>query len=85
MCAARRVCIIKTVLHHTFFMLLFNAESSANPRLVTSESDGSVAVYELCESDRQLRSCVRWKAHELEAWIAVFDQWNTQLVMSGVC
>ncbi|KAJ1663320.1 hypothetical protein IW140_005098 [Coemansia sp. RSA 1813] len=51
------------------------------PQIVTSQSDGSVRLLEFAES--RLETQNRWQAHDLEAWIAAFDYWNTSVVYTG--
>ncbi|XP_053388811.1 diphthine methyltransferase-like [Mercenaria mercenaria] len=51
------------------------------PRIVSSDSKGCLHVHQLCDSC--LKELVSWKAHDFEAWISAFDQWNTDIVYSG--
>lgn len=57
-----------------------NGEES-NPRIVVSDSKGVVSLFEL-NADGLVR-IVSWTAHEFEAWIAVFDYWDANVMYSG--
>ena len=50
--------------------------------ITVSDSTGSLHVYQLC-GDR-LEVITHWTGHDFEAWITAFDQWNTQLIYSGL-
>ncbi|KAK1792245.1 hypothetical protein P4O66_012196 [Electrophorus voltai] len=52
-----------------------------DPRLVSSDSTGSLAVLSLGEAS--LTTVSQWKAHDFEAWISAFSYWDTQLIYSG--
>ncbi|KAK2845475.1 hypothetical protein Q7C36_010329 [Tachysurus vachellii] len=52
-----------------------------DPRVVTSDSTGSLTLLSLTEDD--LSAVSQWKAHDFEAWISAFSYWDTQLVYSG--
>lgn len=54
---------------------------SADPRVVTSDSTGSLTVLSVAED--HLTAVSQWKAHDFEAWISAFSYWDTQLVYSG--
>ncbi|KAB5528632.1 hypothetical protein PHYPO_G00142470 [Pangasianodon hypophthalmus] len=54
---------------------------SSDPRVVTSDSTGSLTVLSLAEDN--LSAVSQWKAHDFEAWISAFSYWDTQLVYSG--
>ncbi|KAG7318256.1 hypothetical protein KOW79_018011 [Hemibagrus wyckioides] len=54
---------------------------STDPRVVTSDSTGSLTLLSLAEDD--LSAVSQWKAHDFEAWITAFSYWDTQLVYSG--
>ncbi|XP_060763350.1 diphthine methyltransferase isoform X2 [Neoarius graeffei] len=54
---------------------------STDPRVVTSDSTGSLMVLSLAED--HLTAVSQWKAHDFEAWISAFSYWDTQLVYSG--
>ncbi|TSV94878.1 Diphthine methyltransferase [Bagarius yarrelli] len=55
---------------------------STNPRVVTSDSTGSLTLLSVAEDD--LRTVSQWNAHDFEAWISAFSYWDTQLVYSGL-
>ncbi|KAI7898824.1 WD40-repeat-containing domain protein [Cokeromyces recurvatus] len=50
-------------------------------RVVTSHSNGHVNILTPTETGYTVES--EWQAHELEAWIAAFDYWNTNIIYSG--
>ncbi|KAI7888079.1 WD40-repeat-containing domain protein [Mucor mucedo] len=50
-------------------------------RIVTSHSNGTVNILTPTESGYVVGE--DWHAHDLEAWIAAFDYWNTNVVYSG--
>lgn len=52
-----------------------------DPRVVTSDSTGSLTVLSLAEEN--LSAVSQWKAHDFEAWISAFSYWDTQLIYSG--
>ncbi|XP_053336863.1 diphthine methyltransferase isoform X2 [Clarias gariepinus] len=54
---------------------------STDPRVVTSDSTGTLTVLSLAEDT--LSAVSQWKAHDFEAWISAFSYWDTQLVYSG--
>ncbi|KAI9500589.1 WD40-repeat-containing domain protein [Coemansia spiralis] len=56
-------------------------ETSEEPSIVTSQSDGSVKLLKFAES--RIETDARWQAHDLEAWITSFDYWNPSVVFSG--
>ncbi|KAI9282193.1 hypothetical protein BY458DRAFT_537695 [Sporodiniella umbellata] len=55
--------------------------NSADKRVVTSHSNGDINVLSPTESKYVIQE--HWHAHDLEAWIAAFDYWNTNIVYSG--
>jgi diphthamide biosynthesis protein 7 len=52
-----------------------------DPRVVTSHSNGDLNILAPTESGYTIQE--QWHAHDLEAWIAAFDYWNTTTVYSG--
>ncbi|XP_076854371.1 diphthine methyltransferase [Brachyhypopomus gauderio] len=52
-----------------------------DPRLVCSDSTGSLTVLSLRETS--LTTVSQWKAHDFEAWISAFNYWDTQQIYSG--
>ncbi|KAK7113565.1 diphthine methyltransferase-like [Littorina saxatilis] len=52
----------------------------SSARVVTSDSKGRVSVFDVT-SDVTMTS--QWHAHDFEAWICAFDQWNTDILYSG--
>ncbi|KAI8322690.1 WD repeat-containing protein 85-like protein [Martensiomyces pterosporus] len=56
-------------------------QQSNSPDIVASQSDGTVRLLKLRES--QIESGEPWHAHDFEAWITSFDYWNTSVVYSG--
>jgi len=60
---------------------IFTFHYSSTPRLISSDSAGHVHIHEVI--DGSLVSIVTWKAHDFEAWICAFDQWNSQVVYTG--
>lgn len=53
----------------------------SDSRVVTSHSNGDVNILAPNESNYVIQN--HWHAHDLEAWIAGFDYWNTNIVYSG--
>lgn len=51
------------------------------PRIVSSDSKGGIHIHQFCEGC--LKELASWKAHDFEAWISSFDQWNTDIVYTG--
>ncbi|KAK7491854.1 hypothetical protein BaRGS_00016873 [Batillaria attramentaria] len=49
-------------------------------RAVTSDSRGDLSVIEVAS---EARVTSQWHAHDYEAWICAFDQWNTEVIYSG--
>lgn len=50
-------------------------------RIVTSHSNGDINILTATESQYVVQD--QWHGHDLEAWIAGFDYWNTNTVYSG--
>lgn len=57
-----------------------NKTYSDEPRLVVSDSSGSVTVLKVAGG---LEEVGKWKTHGFEAWIAAFNYWNTDIFYSG--
>ncbi|KAI8853716.1 WD40-repeat-containing domain protein, partial [Chytridium lagenaria] len=51
-------------------------------RLAVSQSDGTIEALEL-NNERGLFSASNWKAHDFEAWIAAFDAYDDNVILSG--
>ncbi|KAL8590138.1 hypothetical protein ACOMHN_010333 [Nucella lapillus] len=49
-------------------------------RVVTSDSTGGLTVLEV---GSEVTTASQWHAHDFEAWICAFDQWNTDVIYSG--
>lgn len=54
----------------------------SDKRIVTSHSNGDINILAPDESGGYIIKD-QWHAHDLEAWIAAFDYWNTNIVYSG--
>lgn len=61
--------------------IYINRESRTNARIVTSISDGTLAVAGNVDGEYKITSS--WHAHDHEPWIAAWDYWNTSVVYSG--
>ena len=46
-----------------------------------SDSKGQVSIVDVGESSLALRQ--QWRGHDFEAWIAAFNTWNADIVLSG--
>ncbi|KAG7303078.1 hypothetical protein JYU34_013105 [Plutella xylostella] len=57
-----------------------NKLRSAEPRLVVSDSSGSVTVFAVQDKLDKLGT---WNCHGFEAWIAAFNYWNPDVFYSG--
>ncbi|XP_076458696.1 diphthine methyltransferase-like [Babylonia areolata] len=49
-------------------------------RVVTSDSTGGLTVVEVGPT---VATVSQWHAHDFEAWICAFDQWNKDVIYSG--
>lgn len=58
-----------------------NKTLSEEPRIVVSDSSGSVMVLRVAEDS--LEQIGTWKTHGYEAWIAAFNYWNPDVFYSG--
>lgn len=55
--------------------------NKSDKRVVTSHSNGNINILSPNESRYVIEE--QWHGHDLEAWIAGFDYWNTNIVYSG--
>ncbi|KAI8885738.1 WD40 repeat-like protein [Backusella circina FSU 941] len=51
-------------------------------RVVTSHSDGQLSIL-APEQGGEYATISQWQGHDLEAWIAAFNYWNTNIIYSG--
>lgn len=58
---------------HIFFRL--------EPHIAASDSTGSISIHRLASS--KLEKTHSWKAHDYEAWITAFNQWDQEIVFTG--
>ncbi|ORX93843.1 WD40 repeat-like protein [Basidiobolus meristosporus CBS 931.73] len=58
-----------------------NRVSGSAPQIVVSQSDGQIILFD--HGERGLTVVDQWKGHDLEAWIAGFDYWNTNTIFTG--
>lgn len=53
----------------------------SNPEVVLSNSDGSISVVNLGQSQPEISAS--WQAHDFEAWVVAYDAWQAHVVYSG--
>ncbi|KAK9723044.1 hypothetical protein K7432_002199 [Basidiobolus ranarum] len=59
-----------------------NRVSGNAPQIVVSQSDGQIILFDLGDGG-EFRVVDQWQGHDLEAWIAGFDYWNTNTIFTG--
>ncbi|KAI8989275.1 hypothetical protein BDB01DRAFT_756600 [Pilobolus umbonatus] len=58
-----------------------NRLNKSDHRIVTSHSNGNISLLTPNEDSYVVES--EWHGHDLEAWIAAFDYWNSNVVYTG--
>jgi diphthamide biosynthesis protein 7 len=56
--------------------------SNSQTQIVTSHSSGEITLFDV-NSPTSMSVVEQWQAHDLEAWIAAFNYWNTQVIYTG--
>ena len=54
------------------------------PYIAASDSHGCVSLIKVCSSDKLLDIQRTWKAHDFEAWITAFNQWDSNILFTGL-
>ena len=62
-------------------MTLFFREE---PYIAASDSLGCVSLITVSSSEKQLGVHRTWQAHDFEAWITTFNQWDTNILYTGL-
>jgi len=55
---------------------------NVKPQIVTSHSSGEITLFDV-NSTSSVTVVEQWQAHDLEAWIAAFNYWDTQIIYTG--
>ncbi|KAL4240914.1 Diphthine methyltransferase [Mactra antiquata] len=55
--------------------------TSDETSVISSDSKGGIHVHKFCEGC--LKEITSWKAHDFEAWIAAYNQWDINTVYTG--
>lgn len=51
-------------------------------QIVTSHSSGEITLFDV-NSTSSVTVVEQWQAHDLEAWIAAFNYWDTRVIYTG--
>ena len=62
-------------------MTLFFREE---PYIAASDSLGCVSLIKVGSPEKQLELQRSWQAHDFEAWITAFNQWDTNILYTGL-
>ncbi|XP_058796537.1 diphthine methyltransferase isoform X2 [Phymastichus coffea] len=58
-------------------------ETTEDIKIVVSDSQGSVSLFNIAGSVKNIERISRLHGHDFEAWIAAFDYWNTNVLYTG--
>lgn len=64
-------------------VFLFHLPSDS-PYLIVSDSRGKISLCHFCNGS-EMKSVQEWQAHGFEAWIAAFNYWQPDIVLTGEC
>ena len=66
--------------NNSILCLSIDVQHSSNEAVVISDSAGCIDLI-----DSRVMGVVRqWKGHAYEAWVATFDNWNNEIILSGI-
>jgi hypothetical protein len=51
-------------------------------QIVTSHSSGKITLFDV-NSTSSVAVVEQWQAHDLEAWIAAFNYWDSRVIYTG--
>jgi diphthamide biosynthesis protein 7 len=57
--------------------------STSKTQIVTSHSSGEITLFDV-NSASDVTVVEQWQAHDLEAWIAAFNYWQTEVIYTGM-
>jgi hypothetical protein len=70
--------LMSTVLRSTYHLVT----STSKTQIVTSHSSGEITLFDV-NSTSNVTVVEQWQAHDLEAWIAAFNYWQTDVIYTG--
>ncbi|KAI8579842.1 hypothetical protein K450DRAFT_240592 [Umbelopsis ramanniana AG] len=57
-------------------------DRTSKTQIVTSHSSGEITLFDV-NSTSDVTIVEQWQAHDLEAWIAAFNYWQTEVIYTG--
>ena len=76
----RQVCSRRSSCFSEVCECIFRAE----PYITASDSLGCISLIKVGSSERLLDTQRTWQAHDFEAWITAFNQWDPNIVFTGL-